>query len=390
MERPAMSDVMARPAPATVAERLPIIDADFHPMPVPTDPQVAVHLPQRWKDYIARFGLGYTSSSPFAPAQREFTHRLDALDRDNRVGVDPIWARDQVLDPFDMSAAILTCPQSYILNSGGNMPVELSLALTRAFNDALTHTWLPADPRYHAAVVIARDLPGAVQEIRRCKEGPQGARYVSVLISPAGQEPIGRQRYWEIFEACVHYDIPLTFHVPGMGRQQTAAGATNYYGEMHMNFANLPMTLVPSLVFEGVFDRFPTLRVALIELGWSWAVPFSWRLDNAWAKLRSEVPHLRRKPSDYLREHFWFTTQPVEEPERPEDTDGVYRMFEEAGFGDRLMFSSDYPHWDFDSPYHSVPESFPIERRRRLLGENASRLFRIPLRPGSGIPACQE
>ena len=73
--------------------------------------------------------------------------------------------------------------------------------------------------------------------------------------------------------------------------------------------------------------------------------------------------------------------------ERPEDTDGVYRMFEEAGFADRLMFSSDYPHWDFDSPYQAVPQSFPIERRRRLLGENASRLFRIPLKPDSGIPA---
>ncbi len=44
------------------------------------------------------------------------------------------------------------------------------------------------------------------------------------------------------------------------------------------------------------------------------------------------------------------------------------------------MFSSDYPHGDFDSPYDAVPESFPVDLRRRLLGENASRLFRIPLR----------
>jgi predicted TIM-barrel fold metal-dependent hydrolase len=385
-----MSEVMARPTAADAVEKLAIIDADFHPMPVPTDPQVAVHMSQRWKDYIAQFGMGYTSTSPFAPAMREYTHRLDATDANGRVGVDPIWCRDQVLDPFDMSAAILTCPQSYILNSGGNMPVECSLELTRAFNDALVHTWMPADPRYYAAIVLARDLPNAAAEIRRCKEGPGGDRFVSVLISPAGQEPLGRQRYWEIFEACVHYDLPLTFHVPGMGRQQTAVGNTNYYGEMHMNFANLPMTLVPSLIFEGVFDRFPTLRIALIELGWSWAVPFSWRLDNAWRKLRSEVPHLRRTPSEYLREHFWFTTQPLEEAERPEDTEEVYRLFEESGFADRLMFSSDYPHWDFDSPYQTMPESFPIERRRRILARNASRLFGIAVKPNSGIPARVE
>ena len=92
-------------------------------------------------------------------------------------------------------------------------------------------------------------------------------------------------------------------------------------------------------------------------------------------------------PSEYLKKHFWFTTQPLEEPERLEDTDSVYQMFEDAGLADRLMYSSDYPHWDYDSPYESVPETFPAARRRRILGQNASRLFRIPLRPNSGIPA---
>lgn len=377
---------IAQPATDDAAEKLAVIDADFHPMPTPADKQVAEHMSKRWLDYVADYGMGHSYSGLYAPAQREFTHRLDAL-KDNRVGIDPIWARDQVLDPYDMSGVVLTCPQSYILNSGGNMPEALSRELAQAFNNALAYTWMAADPRYYAAIVVPRDMPNVVDEIRRCKEGPYGDRFVSVLMSPAGQEPMGRQRYWDIFEACAHYDIPITFHVPGMGRQITGAGNTNFYGEMHMNFASLPMTLIPSLIFEGVFDRFPSLRVALIELGWSWAVPYSWRLDNSWAKLRDEVPHVKRRPSEYMREHVWFTTQPVEEPERRQDTESVYAMFEEAGFAERLMFSSDYPHWDFNSPYKSVPHSFPIERRRRMLGQNASRLFRIKLRPNSGIPA---
>lgn len=369
-----------------VTEKLAIIDADFHPMPTPADKQICEHMSKRWLDYIANYGMGHSYSGLYAPSQREFTHRLDAV-KDNRVGIDPLWARDQVLDPYDMSGAILTCPQSYILNSGGNMPEELSRELAQAFNNALAYTWMAADPRYYAAIVVPRDMPNVVAEIRRCKEGPYGHRFVSVLMSPAGQEPMGRQRYWDIFEACTHYGIPVTFHVPGMGRQITGAGNTNFYGEMHMNFASLPMTLIPSLIFEGVFERFPTLRVALIELGWSWAVPYSWRLDSTWQKLRGEVPHVKRKPSEYMREHVWFTTQPLEEPERPQDTESVYEMFEEAGFADRLMFSSDYPHWDFDSPYKSVPTSFPIERRRRMLGRNASSLFGVKLLANSGIPA---
>ena len=372
--------------PQAAVEKLPIIDADFHPMPIPSDPQISVHMSQRWRDYVAKYGMGHSYSGLYAPSQREWTHRLDAM-KDGRVGVDPHWAREQVLDKYDMSGVVLTCPQSYILNSGANMPEALSAELARAFNNALSHTWMAADPRYYAAIVVPRDMPKVTDEIRRCREGEHGDRFVSILMSPAGQEPLGRQRYWDIFEAATHYDIPVTFHVPGMGRQITGAGNTNFYGEMHMNFASLPMTLIPSLIFEGVFERFPTLKIALIELGWDWAVAYSWRLDNSYRKLRDEVPHLKRLPSEYMRDHVWFTSQPIEEPERVSDRESVYQMFEESGFADRLMYSSDYPHWDFDSPYEAVPITFPIERRRRLLGQNASTLFKIPLKANTGIPA---
>ncbi len=75
----------------SASERLGVIDADFHPMPIPSDPQVAVHMSQRWKDYIAKYGMGFSYSGLYAPSQREFTHRLDAV-KDARVGIDPLWA----------------------------------------------------------------------------------------------------------------------------------------------------------------------------------------------------------------------------------------------------------------------------------------------------------
>ena len=64
------------------------------------------------------------------------------------------------------------------------------------------------------------------------------------------------------------------------------------------------------------------------------------------SRMRKEVPHLKRPPSEYLREHFWFCTQPIEEPEQPQH---IVAYVEAIGW-DRLMFSSDYPHWDFDDP----------------------------------------
>jgi hypothetical protein len=70
-----------------------------------------------------------------------------------------------------------------------------------------------------------------------------------------------------------------------------------------------------------------------------------------------------------------------------EESTSLLDQFETCFGAEHLMFSSDYPHWDFDSPYESVPQSLPLERRRRILGETASKLYGIPLRPGSGILA---
>src|SRR3978361_2333617 len=71
---------------------------------------------------------------------------------------------------------------------------------------------------------------------------------------------------------------------------------------------------VTSLVCGGVFERFPKLRVVIMEGGLGWIPSLSARMDKHWSRLRSEVPHLKRPPSEYVRQQVWFTTQPMEEP----------------------------------------------------------------------------
>lgn len=73
-------------------------------------------------------------------------------------------------------------------------------------------------------------------------------------------------------------------------------------------------SMVGSMVVEGVFARFSALRVVLIEAGFAWLLPLAWRLDRNWLRLRGETPHLRRLPGEYIREHIWLTTQPLEGP----------------------------------------------------------------------------
>ena len=232
--------------------------------------------------------------------------------------------------------------------------------------------------------MLVEDPAEAVREVQRCREGAFGNRFVQVLLEPRSEYPIGHPRYWPLFEACVAHGIPVGFHT-SPGRRMTANGTVNYYFEWHTGFPLRNYTIAASMIFEGVFDRFPELKIALIEQAWSWAVPYAWRLDKSWGMLRAEVPHLQRAPSEYLFEHFWFATQPMEEPESPKEFRPLLDMFHDHFGTDHLMYSSDYPHWDSDSPYESVPRSIPDDVRRRILGENAAALYGIPLLEGTGI-----
>ena len=111
----------------------------------------------------------------------------------------------------------------------------------------------------------------------------------------------------------------------------------------------------------------------LIESGFGWLPALGWRLDKHWKRLRDEVPHLKRAPSEYLREHFWVSTQPMEEAENPEHLIDAMRW---VGF-DRILFASDYPHWDFDDPMLALPPQLSEERRRMIYSGNARALYRL-------------
>ena len=72
------------------------------------------------------------------------------------------------------------------------------------------------------------------------------------------------------------------------------------------------------LILSGLFDRFPKLKIVFIEGGFGWIPSTTWRMDRHFEAFRSEVPHLKRRPSEYVKQSFWFTTQPIDEPENLE------------------------------------------------------------------------
>jgi predicted TIM-barrel fold metal-dependent hydrolase len=125
--------------------------------------------------------------------------------------------------------------------------------------------------------------------------------------------------------------------------------------------------------------------VVLVEGGVSWLPPILWRFDKNWKGLRQTTPWLTRPPSAIVSEHILLTTQPLEEPENPAHFRAIVEMFDAEHM---LMFSSDYPHWDGDTPDFAA-RRFEPSMRPQVLSETARALYRLPPAAMPGAPAAR-
>jgi predicted TIM-barrel fold metal-dependent hydrolase len=145
-------------------------------------------------------------------------------------------------------------------------------------------------------------------------------------------------------------------------------GWPRYFVQWH-NTAQIHATQnqVTSLVCNGLFDRYPDLKVVFLESGVGWVTPFLWRFDQQYRELRSEIPWVKRLPSERIADHVRFATQP-----KGDVTASQFEELIEMGGTERLfMFSSDYPHYDADSPEVALPRTLPLALRRRIQYQNA-------------------
>lgn len=351
------------------AVQLGVVDCDIHPT-FRAESQILPFLPQRWREHMqtyrrnVRQGLHGTLTHP-----RMQVNRIDAVTPGGGPpGSDVDFMRAQHLDPNGVEWGLLQALQPA---AHAERNLEFGAALATANNEWQIAEWIDKEPRLRGAIQVTQENPqAAVAEIERraCDK-----RFVQVSLSPRADEPLGRPRYWPIYEACARNDLPIGLHVPGFGsgHASTPAGWPSFYLEEHQTFAYIIMGVFTSMVLEGVFERFPTLKLVLVEGGFAWVPPLCWRLDRHWQRMKSEVPHLKRPPSEYIRQHIWYTTQPMEEPENPGD---LPRIIDWIGW-DRLLFSTDYPHWDFDDPKYVLKVKVTDAQKRMIFGENAKRLY---------------
>jgi predicted TIM-barrel fold metal-dependent hydrolase len=342
----------------------PIVDTDVHEM-LGSARELLTYLPREWARYIDSgwsypffFSYGYPTDAGFA--------RTDAIPKSGPAGSDLELMRDQLLDAFDIETAILTS-----LFFPGDMRVqrEFGNAIARAYNDWVFEKWLSVEPRLRGSICVnVSDPRAAAAEIDRVAARPG---YVQVILGPSDRG-YGDQEFNPIFDAAVRNGLAVGIHPSA--RAQTAIGYPEYLAEWRvLGPPQQCQCQLVSLVFHGVLERYPDLRVVFIEGGWTWVPHLLRRMDENYRSLRPEVPWLRRLPSEYVGSQIRFTSQPSEALAVGE----FEHVLEQVGGAQMLFFSSDYPHWDFDSPVRGLPAGLPREVVRQIMYENAKAWYRL-------------
>jgi predicted TIM-barrel fold metal-dependent hydrolase len=351
------------------AQRTQFIDCDIHP--TPKSPQ-ALHpwLARNWQEHLATYGgsgHGPTATAHPYPLYAPATSRRDAWPPGGGLpGSDLAFMQAQHLDPNGVEVGVLLP----LFGASSSRNQQLSAAVAHAINQWQVATFTSQDRRLRASIQVPYDdTAAAVAEIERWAGHPD---FVQVQFGSSTSEPLGRPRYWPVFDAAQRAGLPIGIHVGGSsGFPRTGAGWASFYVEAHYDLIHGMQTQVASLILEGALERYPDLRFVLVEGGFAWAPSLAWRLDRLWARMRDEVPNCKRPPSEYMKRHFWFTTQPIEEPEHPED---LLLTFEQIGW-DRILFATDYPHWDFDDPKYAIKVQVSDHHRRMLFRDNATALY---------------
>jgi len=375
-------DVLNRSGLQPLAEsRLAIADCDIHPRPAGAgiggvSKALYPYLSQRWRDHVEAFGITYRQpwekGSAYPKNQPQAARRdawtPDGTPRGGPPGSDLAFMAKQHLDPNNVTLGILNP-----LTSGqGAQNADLSNAITHATNEWQKAEWTSVDKRLRGSICIPyEDAQASVKEIELRAGDPN---FAQVMFLSRTNEPMGQRRYWPIYEAAVAAGLPVGVHAFGYGGWPiTTGGWGSFYIEEMVGHSQAQQSLLVSMIMEGVFERFPTLKVVLIEAGLAWAASLGWRMDAQWRKLKQETPHLKMAPSEYMRRNVWFTTQPIEEPEPRSQ---LMETIDWIGW-DRILFATDYPHWDFDDPAHALPFAMDEGQKRKVFLENAKSVYGV-------------
>ncbi len=344
-----------------------LIDADVHNAMYDRK-EILPYLPKAWHAQWLSQGIG-VSSPYYSPVG---VMRKDAKPpRGGEAGSDPHFLLKDHVEKYGFDYAILT--GSGVLGISLHVDPDYANAVVSAYNDWLVEHWLKVSSKFKGSILINNADPiAAAREIDRMAANKD---MVQVIMSSGSRTLYGQRFFHPIYEAAERRGLPVAVHPGTEGRgiagTPTPSGYPTRYMEWHNILPANYMAHVNSLVCEGLFEKFPKLKFVAIEGGVCWLPHLMWRMDKNYKALRDQTPWLKRLPSEYIKEHIRLTSQPIEEAPNPQH---IVELFEMCGAADITLFSTDYPHWDFDNP-KMVLQAFPKEMRAKMFAKNAIDLY---------------
>ncbi|MEA2681979.1 MAG: uncharacterized protein QOK05_307 [Chloroflexota bacterium] len=348
------------------------------------------YLPRAWRDYLSP-SVDYTV--PVIPSHT-FGRLSGSKLRDAGSGTGPPGSdysllKSQLLDSQGLERAILT------YDTGALIPVHpaqfMGEELVRAANDWTIDRWLESgDERLYSLVLVPNQLPQeSAREIRRVGAHP---RMVGVLLGANGTGMLcGHSHWYPIYEAAVELGLPVVIEAGNESNiytltHHTAAGPPVTYAEYRI-LADQSLTgHLGSLIAQGVFERFPDLKVMALGAGADWLGAVMTRFDFKFDSHGREIPWAPKRPSEYFRKSIRLSTHPLDVGA---GVDSMLHLLQTVdGIEDMLIYASSYPNWDTER-VSEVADALPPEWHSRVFRENALDFFAWPTADAGATPTLR-
>jgi predicted TIM-barrel fold metal-dependent hydrolase len=306
-----------------------------------------VHAEERgWdaKSQVMAMEMEHLDSTVLFPSRGLFVLSLQSLDHIGPDGLEP-----------DLAAAIATAYNDWMADF-----VRDSEAPGRVFG---------------AAMVSPHNVPAAVDELaRRAEEGFKAAFLVPGLVD---NRPWHDPKYDPLWREAERLDVPVCFHGGGTTYLKPDFAFSEHFDKLMMwHPFNQPlgiMFVTTCFTSGGILERFPQLRVGLLEGNCTWAPFMMYRLDEHWEWTGSyEAPEVLMKPSEYMKRNCFLSVEADE---------ATARYYIEEFGDDNLIYSTDYPHADSKFPHATesfLTLPFSDESKRKILWDNYAKLYKVP------------
>jgi predicted TIM-barrel fold metal-dependent hydrolase len=315
----------------------------------------------------ADLGLRYQDVGGRIPHQLDLREKIDdkSVHRDvtlTRRAVEGLCLDYIVLFPTPM------------LQLGMHPQVDMEVTLGRAYTRWLVETILPADKRFKSFGYLPFNSPHAA--IKMVEDFGDCDGIIGFCVTRARYKPVYHNDYMRLYALLEERGLPIAFHAGYHWNDPSLATINRFLGMHALGFVWCNMVHMTNWILNGIPERFPKLKSLWVESGLAWVPFLMQRLDDQYLMRTSEAPLLKRLPSDYMRENCWYSSQPMEIT----NIKATQLTFEMINAETQLLFSSDWPHFDFDTP--AIMSRLPFlseQARRNILGLNAAKLFNLDM-----------